>query len=207
MLREVAIFQDYNSLSGADTTPTHDFNMKFEPGKSYALTVGALGGGGGMSNGVTFEISLYYRDAASNRVTVAATSITNTPALFPTNTHLTDFQVIVPAVKASDAWAGKNIGIQLESTVGFDLQGGYWDVDNVRLTESTVPNGSFESPPTDFASPLMDEWQKAPQPAREIPVRPSRMIHFFRIIPVSSGLDARVAARKLSSRVISRSAR
>ena len=35
----------------------------------------------------------------------------------------------------------------------------------------------------------------------------SRTIHFFRTIPASRALDARVAARKLSSRVISRSAR
>jgi thiamine pyrophosphokinase len=165
-LPEVAIFQDYNSISGTNTTPSHDFNVKFEAGKSYALTVGVVGGGGGMSNGVTFEIRLYYRDAASNRVTVAATSITNTPALFPTNTHLTDFQVIVPTVKGSDAWADKNIGIQLASTVGFDLRGGYWDVDNVRLVESIIPNGSFESPETSFADPRLDGWQKAPEPAR-----------------------------------------
>ena len=68
-------------------------------------------------------------------VAVASTTITNSKALFPTNTHLTVFQVRVPAVKSSDAWAGKNIGIQLASTIGlFDnLIGGYWDVDNVRL--------------------------------------------------------------------------
>ena len=160
----VALFQDYNTLSGTSLTPSRQFNAQFEAGKSYALTVGVLGGGGGMSNGATFEISLYYRNVASNIVTIAATTITNTPALFPTNTHFIDFQVRMPFVKASDAWAGKRIGIQLASTVGFDRLGGYWDVDNVRLTESVVPNHSFESPATDFASPLIDGWQKAPQP-------------------------------------------
>ncbi|MEO8428993.1 MAG: hypothetical protein ABI651_18005, partial [Verrucomicrobiota bacterium] len=162
-LPDVFIFQDYNSISGTNIAPAHDFNAKFEAGKSYALTVGVIGGGGGMSNGATFQISMYYRDDSSNRVTVASTTITNTNTLFPTNTHLTDFQAIVPTVKASDAWVDKNIGIQLASTVGFDLQGGYWDVDNVRLTESVVPNGSFEFPETDFADPRMDGWQKAPE--------------------------------------------
>jgi hypothetical protein len=76
---------------------------------------------------------MYYRDASSNMVTVASTTLTNTSTLFPTNTHFTDFNVRVPTVNAADAWAGKYIGIQLASTVGFDLQGGYWDVDNVRL--------------------------------------------------------------------------
>jgi hypothetical protein len=117
-----------------------------------------------MSNGATFEISFYYRDASSNIVTVAATTITNTRALFPTNTHFTDFQARVPQVKSGDAWAGKNIGIRLASTTSFALTGGYWDIDNVRLTESVLPNDSFESPRTDFASPAMDGWQKAPQP-------------------------------------------
>ena len=163
-LPQVAVFQDYNTLAEYSPAPTHDFNVKFEVGRAYTLTVGVLGGGGGMSNGATFAISLYYRDASSNMVTVGATTITNSPALFPTNTHFTDFQVRVPSVKTNDAWAGKNIGIQLASTIGFDKIGGYWDVDNVRLVETVVPNGSFESPETDFASPLMDAWQKSPQP-------------------------------------------
>src|SRR5262249_28404720 len=70
-LPDVAIFQDYNSIGGTDTDPSHEFNAKFQVGKSYALTVGVLGNGGGMSNGATFAISLYYRDLASNIVTVA----------------------------------------------------------------------------------------------------------------------------------------
>jgi hypothetical protein len=95
-----------------------------------------------MSNGATFQISLYYRDAASNKLTVAALMITNSAALFPTNTHLTDFNVQVAPVKPDDAWAGKNIGIQLASALTLldtHLAGGYWDVDNVRLKEVQEP--------------------------------------------------------------------
>jgi len=139
-LPDVGLFQDYNSLSGTNTTPSHALNATFTVGKAYDLTVGLIGGGGGMKPGVTFQISLYYRDAASNRVTVAATTITNTLANFPTNTHLVDFQLRVPGVKATDPWAGQNIGIQLLSTAGFDNLGGYWDVDNVRLAETVAPN-------------------------------------------------------------------
>ena len=47
--------------------------------------------------------SLYYRDAASNMVTVAATTITNSSSLFPTNTHLIDFQMLVPTVRTKQA--------------------------------------------------------------------------------------------------------
>ena len=52
------------------------------------------------------------------------------------------------------------------STVGFDRMGGYWNVDRVRLSDSAVPNSSFEVPATDFASPAMEGWQKAPQTFR-----------------------------------------
>ena len=38
-----------------------------------------------------------------------------------------------------DAWAGQNIGVQIASTVSTNLAGGYWDVDNVRLTETPLP--------------------------------------------------------------------
>lgn len=162
-LPDVAIFQDETTLTGTNITPS--FTAKYEVGKSYALTVAMLGGGGGMTNGATFEISLYYRDANSNIVTVAATTITNTPQSFPTNTHFLDFQTRTPIVQETNAWAGKNIGVRLASTVPFELQGGYWDIDNVRLTESVVPNGSFESPDTLFADPRMDSWVKAPEPA------------------------------------------
>jgi len=138
-LPEAGIFQDYNSISGTNTAPSHAFNAKFKVGSSYNLTVGVLGGGGGMKPDATLQLSLYYLDANSNRVTVASTSITNNALNFPTNTHLTDYQVQVPGVQASDPWAGKNIGIQLLSTTGFELAGGYWDLDHVRLNETVAP--------------------------------------------------------------------
>jgi hypothetical protein len=134
-----AIFQDYNSIYGTNTTPSHAFNATFNVNSAYSLTVGVIGGGGGMYDGATLELGLYYRDASSNMVTVAATMITNSAELFPTNTHFVDFSVYVPDVGGTNLWAGQNIGIQIASTVGFDLAGGYWDVDNVRLTETALP--------------------------------------------------------------------
>ena len=139
-LPEAALFQDYTSVYGTNTVPSHALNATYTVGRAYNLTVGLLGGGGGMKTGVTFQVSLYYRDAASNMVTVAATTVTNTLANFPTNTHLVDFQVPVSGVKATDPWAGQNIGIQLLSTADFGNSGGYWDIDNVRLAEVVAPN-------------------------------------------------------------------
>jgi hypothetical protein len=128
-LPQVAIFQDLAAT--------------FNAGKAYTLTVGLVGGGGDMAEGSTLQLSLYYRDASSNMVTVAATTVTNTVENFPTNTHLVDFQVQVPGVIAADAWAGRTMGIQLLATPDFNdpgQWGGYWDADKVRLVETTALN-------------------------------------------------------------------
>ena len=138
-LPEAALFQDYNSIYGTNTTPSHAFDAKFNVNRAYRFTVGVIGGGGGMKDGVSMQLSLYYRDASSNMVIVAATTITKSAELFPTNTHFVDFSVYVPGVRATDAWAGQNIGVQIASTVSSNLAGGYWDVDNARLTETLLP--------------------------------------------------------------------
>ncbi|MBN1972571.1 MAG: hypothetical protein JW787_02960, partial [Sedimentisphaerales bacterium] len=51
-----------------------------------------------------------------------------------------DVWLTLPAVKESDQWANKNIGIEIISTLTLaDLDpvtgraGGFWDIDNVRL--------------------------------------------------------------------------
>jgi len=107
---EVALFPDYDSTDWSNSVPTYAFAATFEAGKSYQLTVGVIGTGGVMQQGATLELSLYYRDAASNKVTVAALSLTNTIAVFTNNTHLLEFQVNVPTVRPGDAWAGQHIG-------------------------------------------------------------------------------------------------
>jgi len=86
-----------------------------------------------MLPGASVELSLYYRNEASNTVVVAATNVINSPENFSNTTHLVDFQTIVPVVQTTDAWAGQNIGIRLLSMVTTNLEGGYWDFDNVRL--------------------------------------------------------------------------
>ncbi len=150
---EVCLFQDYESMDWNDTEPTHEFDATYEVGKSYQLTVGVIGTGGNMLEGVTLELSLFYRDANSNRVPVATTILTNTPTVFSNNTHFVDCYVNVPVVQTGDAWAGKKIGIQFLSTVSFELQGGYWDLDHVRLNSTLAPkfqsasyaNGQFQA--------------------------------------------------------------
>ena len=149
---EVGLFQDYDSMDWNDPVPTHDFNANYEPGKSYHLTVGVIGTGGNMQQGVTLDLSLYYRDALSNRIVITTTTLTNNYDVFSNNTHFVDCHVTIPIVKAGDAWAGQKIGIQFLSTVRTNLQGGYWDLDNVRLASTLAPkivnlvrtNGQFQ---------------------------------------------------------------
>jgi len=148
---QVGVFQDYDSTDWTNSVPTHAFNATFEPGKSYLLVVGVIGGGGGMTNGASLMLGLYYRDAASNQVMVASTNIVYSSAQFPNNTNFLDCSARLPTVQPGDPWAGQHIGISLLSTVAPALAGGYWDLDNVRLTStsapvlsvSTVTNGQF----------------------------------------------------------------
>jgi hypothetical protein len=138
----VSLSQDYDSTDWSSSIPSHAFDARFNAGSAYNLTVGVIGGVDGtppLFIGATLQLSLYYRDAASNVVTVAATTITNSAQLFPSNTHLVDFSVQVPGVLPTDPWANQHIGVQIASTVAPELAGGYWDLDNVRLTETILP--------------------------------------------------------------------
>lgn len=137
---EVGLFQDYDSVDWAHSVPTHAFAERFEAGKAYTLAAGFIGGGGNMLPGASIELALYFRDAASNQVVVAATNIVFSPALFPTTTHFVDCQAELPTVKASDAWANQHLGVRLRSSiVDTNFVGGYWDVDNFRLRSVLAP--------------------------------------------------------------------
>ena len=90
-----------------------------------------------LTQGSILQLSLYYRDSGNNRVIVASNNVTYDTNVFTNLTELMDFEVQVAGVKATDPWAGKNIGIQLLCPANLDpaLAGGYWDADNVRLVE------------------------------------------------------------------------
>ena len=117
---------------------TQDLAAPFGIGQSFELTVGLIGGGGNMPAGSILEIGLYYRDDGNNIVTVATNDIAFDGTLFPNTTHLVDFTVSLAAVQAGDAWAGKPIGVELMSLAA--TPGGYWDMDNVRLTSVPEPS-------------------------------------------------------------------
>lgn len=135
----VELFQDYESTDWNHPSPMHAFDAVYEVGRSYQLSVGVIGGGGGMLDGATLEISLYYRDGDGKPVTVASTVATQSIESFPSTNRFEDQVVVMPAVRPGDAWAGRHIGIRFRSTVTTELEGGYWDIDNVRLVGIPVP--------------------------------------------------------------------
>jgi len=79
----------------------------------------------------TVELVLYYRDGAKSVDIVHQT----VEAKGLSSTQLRDFSVYLPTVQAGDAWAGKAIGVAIRAT---GKAGGFWDLDNVRLAESSL---------------------------------------------------------------------
>lgn len=117
---------------------SQDLAATFDAGFSYTLSLG-LRGGGALTPGATFGVSLYYQDSGSP-VTVAATEIVAT-ADYSTTSELFDIQLTLPSVQATDPWAGQNIGIQLAATSNNGAPGiAYWEADRVSLVAVPEPN-------------------------------------------------------------------
>jgi hypothetical protein len=115
---------------------TQSLAATYQAGVSYELTVGVTGGGGGMPEGTTLLLGLYYLDGA-NPVNLGVTLVSYSAAAFPTTSSFKDYSVILPVALGGEAWLGKSIGVQIISAGGTGV--GYWDVDNVRLEATVVP--------------------------------------------------------------------
>lgn len=111
-----------------------DLSAVYEVGRAYRLTVGvgtSMRFPPSVSEPIdTLEIALYYLEDA-NAVDIAHCIV---PAMEPSQL-LQDFQADLPAVQSGDIWAGRNIGVAIRA---IGLPGGFWDLDNVRLTK--LPN-------------------------------------------------------------------
>jgi hypothetical protein len=142
-----------------------DLNANYIAGCDYHLTVAV-----GISSRFppstvepmdTVEMVLFYRDESDVMVDIARQRV---DALGLSPQQLVDFSLHLQTVQSGDAWAGKAIGVALRAA---GMPGGFWDLDNVRLTESLpvsipIENASFEAPfvdPNAFpALPLIDAW-------------------------------------------------
>lgn len=152
----VALFQDFDATDAGHPQPAHEFSATYSPGKSYRLTIGVIGGGGRMAEGVTLELAFYYRDPNGLPVVIQQETVTNTRERFPNNTHLVDSSLLLTKVRPEDPWAGRHIGVRMLSTVSPDAQGGYWDLDNLRLEE--ISSLSLTLSPGPSTSELRLSW-------------------------------------------------
>ncbi|MCX8154944.1 MAG: hypothetical protein N3J91_00600 [Verrucomicrobiae bacterium] len=161
-LPDVGLFQELR-WPATENAPAGE--ARYRAGRAYRLSLGVMGGGGAMVQGVRLRVALYYTDAASNRVPVTSLIITNTAQTFSNFNHFVEFSCVTAKVSPQDPWAGQVIGVEIMSLAGFDNMGGYWDVDHVRVEEVIpVPNGSFELPATPFVDIAITGWEKTPKP-------------------------------------------
>lgn len=109
---------------------------KYEAGLQYSVSVGVIAGGN-ITEGTSLLVGLFYVDDAGAPVTVAGKTVTYTAAGFPNSIEFQDFQAVSSVLNSGDAAVGRNIGVQIVGTGGDGA--GYWDVDNVRVSASTVP--------------------------------------------------------------------
>lgn len=118
--------------------------QQFQVGEAYQLTIGAEGGGASMALGEPLLLRLYYIDptivVGDNRVVMGTTTILNNNPPNQTIRHLDDHTLLTGVVQASDAWAGRTMGIQIASPLS--AVGGYWDLDNVRLVAVPEPGAA-----------------------------------------------------------------
>lgn len=128
-------------LAVPQSTLFQTLGTTFAAGESYNLTVGIFGKPN-MAPGSTLVLSLFYLDSLNNMTPVNSTTVTYSAGAFTVTNplNLVDFSVNVPTVQAGDPEVGKAIGIEMESTVSIqNTSFGNWDIDNVRLTASAVP--------------------------------------------------------------------
>jgi hypothetical protein len=163
---DLALFQDYEAVDSTGV-PSNAFRAIYEVGKSYKLQTAFIGSTNfGEVPGATLEMSLYYRDSSSNMITIVSTNIVYDTNVFTSITNLVNFELDLPGVQATNAWAGQHIGIEYLSTSATNLEGGYWDLGNVQLSSSIyIPNASFELPTVtneDLVATNMISWETFP---------------------------------------------
>lgn len=136
-----------------------DLSASYEAGKGYRMTVEVCPSmrhppaGADPNNALSLEF--YYMNNEPNLVTLCSASV---PSTALTQNYLKTFSMTLPLVEADHPCVGQFIGIAIRAD---GAAGGYWDLDNVRVTEYfRVPELSGDSFVNldDFAI-LAAEWQ------------------------------------------------
>jgi hypothetical protein len=131
----LALFQDYDAVDSTGA-PSHAFGATYQIGSSYQLQAGFIGSSNfyDLMPGAILQMSLYYRDISNNMVTIAFTNIVYDTNVFTGITNFVEYELNLPPVQASDAWADQHIGIQFLPIVPDGVEpGGFWDLGNVQL--------------------------------------------------------------------------
>lgn len=131
---------DGNQAAYLLTLPLAGFSQvlpaTFEAGVSYDLTVGVRGGGN-IVDGTPLMVSLFYLDASFQPVTLASTTLAYNAGLGSAWPALTDVSASTGFITPNASALGRNVGVSILSVGG--MGEGYWDLDNVRVTATVVP--------------------------------------------------------------------
>jgi len=128
----------------------------YQVGAGYQLITGLIGGPPTSefpvpATGAILQMSLFYLNG-TNLVTIGYTNAVNTTNTFSNIIQFINFEVDIPPVRSTNAWAGKNIGIAFSTFLPNGVQeGGTWELNNVQLFSTpcflypTVSNGQFNA--------------------------------------------------------------
>jgi len=140
-----------------------DLEATYQMCKAYQLSAGvAVSGMFPPDPNDTLTLALYYIDGET-RIDIDTTVVPRTELI---STELVNFSVEIPAVLADDPWAGKNIGVAIRAT---GAAGGFWDVDNVALTQLLSPDFTHDGIVNyyDYAA-LASEWMDCGTPETDL---------------------------------------
>lgn len=126
----------------------------YSVGAGYQLITGIIGGPATAeypvpANGAIMQMSLFYL-SGTNMVTIGYTNVVNTTNTFSNIIQFVNFELDIPPVQSTNAWARKNIGVAFSTIVPNGVgEGGAWDLNNVQLFSTpcflnpALSNGQF----------------------------------------------------------------
>jgi hypothetical protein len=107
-------------------------------GAGYQLITGLIGGPATAEfpvpgSGAIMQMSLFYL-SGTNQVSIGFTNVVNTTNTFSNIIQFVNFELDIPPVQSTNAWAGKNIGIAFSTIVPNGVTaGGSWELNDVQL--------------------------------------------------------------------------
>ena len=126
----------------------------YQVGAGYQLITGLIGGPASAeyptpADGAILQMSFFYL-SDTNIVAIGYTNVVNTTNSFSNIIQFVDFELDIPPVQSTDAWAGQNIGVAFSTLLPDGVaEGGTWELNDVQLFSTpcflnpVVTNGQF----------------------------------------------------------------